>query len=206
MADKLLIIFAKNPVLGKVKTRLAKEIGDNNALDIYQQLLDFTLTESTKVMSDKKLYFSDFVDENKKIPHLSYALQKGKDLGERMKNAFSEGFKAGYGRIVLIGSDSFEIDQDDIRKAFMYLNEKDSVIGPSTDGSYYLIGLKAPFEPIFSDKPWSTNVVFKRTYLELILFNKTISLLEEKSSIVTPEDWTKYQNKLKNTSSSAQYE
>lgn len=192
MADKLLIIFAKNPILGQVKTRLAKEIGEDKALHIYQKLFDFTLTESIKVSADKILYFSDYIDEDKLLGGMQSALQKGDDLGERMKNAFADGFKNGYGRIVLIGSDSFEIKATDIQKAFFSLDEKDVVLGPSTDGSYYLVGLNTPFEPIFKDKPWSTEVVFKRTYLELILYNKSIALLEEKSSIVTSADLVAY--------------
>jgi rSAM/selenodomain-associated transferase 1 len=199
MTDKLLIIFARNPVQGKVKTRLAEGIGDDEALRIYHQLLDFTIEEASKVSAEKTLYYSDFVPEEPLNNDFSIALQTGEDLGERMKNAFSEGFKQGYGRIILIGSDTFEINSSDIQKAFFMLNEKDTVIGPATDGGYYLIGLKAPFEPIFANKPWSTNVIFKRTYLELMLYNKSIALLEEKSDIDTQEDLEEYYKKTKNS-------
>ncbi|MEO9258482.1 MAG: TIGR04282 family arsenosugar biosynthesis glycosyltransferase [Crocinitomicaceae bacterium] len=197
MSDKLLIIFARNPVQGKVKTRLAQGIGDEEALKIYHELLDFTIEESSKVSAEKMLYYSDFIPEQQLNNDFSIALQTGEDLGERMKNAFSEGFKKGYGRIILIGSDSFEIDANDIQKAFFMLNDKDTVIGPATDGGYYLIGLKAPFEPIFTNKPWSTDVIFKRTYLELMLYNKTIALLEEKSDIDTLEDLEEHYKKTK---------
>jgi len=199
MADKLLIIFARNPVQGKVKTRLAQGIGDEEALKIYHELLDFTIEESSKVSADKTLYYSDFLPEQNLNSDFELTLQSGEDLGERMKNAFSEGFKKGYGRIILIGSDSFEIDANDIQKAFFMLNDKDTVIGPATDGGYYLIGLKAPFEPIFTNKPWSTNVIFKRTYLELMLYNKTIALLEEKSDIDTMEDLEEHYKKNNNS-------
>lgn len=200
MEDKLLIIFARNPVLGKVKTRLAKSIGEDKALDVYQQLLRFTIEESSKVAADKMLCFSDYVDESMLTENMLSSVQQGNDLGERLKNAFAKGFQLGYGRIVLIGSDSFEIDASDIQKAFFSLDKKDTVLGPSTDGSYYLIGLNAPFEQIFKNKPWSTDVVFKRTYLELMLYNKSIALLEEKSSIVTPQDFENYtKNQQTNT-------
>lgn len=197
MSDKLLIIFARNPVQGKVKTRLAQGVGDEEALKIYHELLDFTIEESSKVSADKILYYSDFLPEQNLNNDFTLALQTGEDLGERMKNAFSVGFKKGYGRIILIGSDSFEIDANDIQKAFFMLNDKDTVIGPATDGGYYLIGLKTPFEPIFVNKPWSTDVIFKRTYLELMLYNKTIALLEEKSDIDTLEDLEEHYKKTK---------
>lgn len=192
MTDKLLILLARNPVKGKVKTRLAQSTGEDEALRIYQHLLDFTVEEAAKVAADKIIYYSDFIPEIPAHKDFKAALQCDGDFGERMKDAFWKGFQKGYGRIILIGSDSFEVNANDIQQAFFLLNEKDSVLGPAKDGGYYLIGLNAPFEPIFVNKPWSTNVIFKRTYLELMLYNKTIGVLEEKSDIDTIEDWEEH--------------
>ena len=112
MNKNQLIIFIKNPVLGKVKTRLAKYIGDRSALQIYLSLLKHTF-KITKELEDvvKVVYYSDVVEEDDMWISTSFgkSLQEGNDLGMRMKNAFQTAFNEGAERVVIIGSDCFEL-------------------------------------------------------------------------------------------------
>ncbi|UII21752.1 TIGR04282 family arsenosugar biosynthesis glycosyltransferase [Fulvivirga ligni] len=161
---KLLIIFAKNPEMGKVKTRLAKAIGDKRALNVYLNLLIHTQSVADKLPIDKALYYSRFVDENDQWDNEVYDkhLQQGNDLGERMKNAFRRGFQSGYDSICLIGTDLYDLSEEVIHNAFLKLEGKDVVIGPAMDGGYYLIGMKKVHE-VFDLSHWSTPNVFSET-------------------------------------------
>ncbi len=108
--SELLIVFVKNPELGKVKTRLAKEIGDKEALAVYQKLLQITIEAAKGCRADVRFYFSNSIDENI-WPGYQSKIQSGVDLGEKMKNAFHDGFSAGFERIVIIGSDLPDISE-----------------------------------------------------------------------------------------------
>src|SRR5690606_38432283 len=101
--DTLLIIFTRNPVLGQVKTRLAKEIGCEKALEVYQILLEKTAAVTALVQTDKWVYCTPKVIEEDLWNSPSYfkKVQKGEDLGQRMKNAFKDAFSAGYKSVVL---------------------------------------------------------------------------------------------------------
>ncbi|HYI78143.1 MAG TPA: TIGR04282 family arsenosugar biosynthesis glycosyltransferase, partial [Chryseolinea sp.] len=140
MTKQLLIVFIKNPILGKVKTRLAASLGDQKALRVYKKLLDHTLRITGNLEYDKMVYYSDFVPEKDEWLGAGFkqGLQLGQDLGQKMKNAFKDGFRAGYSRIVIIGSDCFELTSYHIAKAFDSLENANVVVGPATDGGYYL--------------------------------------------------------------------
>ncbi|MBK9191231.1 MAG: TIGR04282 family arsenosugar biosynthesis glycosyltransferase [Crocinitomicaceae bacterium] len=165
MHTNRLIVFIKNPTAGKVKTRLAEMIGEQKALKIYQHLLDHTLRVSSSADADKIVYYSDFIPANDvwKKAGFEQALQSGTDLGERMTNAFRSSFIKGYEKIILIGSDCFEIDPEHIEDAFSKLSDHDLVAGPAKDGGYYLIGMKEPNPEIFADIKWSQPDVLKIT-------------------------------------------
>ena len=189
MKENLLLIFVKNTVLGKVKTRLAKDIGDEKALLIYRKLLSHTASISCDVEAEKIVYYSDEIEEDLFDSAIFLkAIQVKGDLGEKMKTAFNENFKAGYKHIVIIGSDCIELSKKDISDAFSLLRKNDVVIGPAIDGGYYLLGLNIPFDGLFIDKPWSTADVFKKTYLNAIDQGCRIGVMEEKSDIDTLED------------------
>ena len=136
----LLIVFVKTPVIGKVKTRLAKTVGDNKAFDVYKQLVDITEEASLKVQADKHIYFSDVVINSKWVDELKF-VQEGENLGERMLNAFDYGFKQGYEKIILIGSDLPDISPEIIENGFEKLDKNEVVFGPAEDGGYYLVGM-----------------------------------------------------------------
>jgi rSAM/selenodomain-associated transferase 1 len=116
----LLIIFVKNPVPGKVKTRLAKTLGEEKAFKIYQQLLQHTHKVTQKLAMDKAVFYSDAVDQEDiwNSNEFQKFVQEGSDLGKRMLNAFKTGFRNGYRKIVIIGSDTFEITAKIINEAF----------------------------------------------------------------------------------------
>ena len=174
-----LIIFIKNPLIGKVKTRLAKTLGDEKALAIYQQLLLHTVQITKNIDCDKFVFYSDFVDQNDIWNTNRYfkKLQSSGNLGVRMSGAFMELFKAGYDKLIIIGSDCLELNEFGIRNAFEVLNDKDVVIGPSTDGGYYLLGMKAFLPTLFINKDWSIPTVLNDTLNDLNELNKTVSKL-----------------------------
>ncbi len=157
----LLIIFYRNPELGKVKTRLAKTLGDEKALAIYLALSSHTRFITENLTIDKVIYYSNFVDTEDVWPNTSFhkKLQNGNDLGEKMNNAFAEGFKSGYERICIIGTDCFELIEDVVKQAFDQLHTNDAVIGPAKDGGYYLLGMKKPMPELFKNKTWSSDTV-----------------------------------------------
>jgi len=187
MTKELIIVFVKNIKLGKVKTRLAKTIGNQAAFEVYKELVKIT-EEATKNLSiDKRIYFSDAVVETKWNNHYK-AVQEGIDLGERMKNAFKKGFEDGYNRIVLIGSDLPEIRDTHIKEGLDKLNDNPVVFGPALDGGYYLIGMSKMCSFIFEKKPWSTSNLLALTTQELTKNNIPYNLLEPLNDIDTFED------------------
>ena len=105
-----------------------------------------------------------------------------------MKNAFKEGFRAGYSCIVIIGSDCLELTGYHIAKAFDNLENSNVVVGPATDGGYYLLGMTELFERLFENKKWSTDSVFHDTIENLTESNSKFSLLEQLNDIDTESD------------------
>ncbi|TYA74829.1 TIGR04282 family arsenosugar biosynthesis glycosyltransferase [Seonamhaeicola marinus] len=187
MSKELVIVFVKNIKLGKVKTRLAKTIGNEGAFYVYSELVKITERALSKLDTEKRIYFSEAVVETK-WPNLKKEVQQGRDLGERMKNAFLKGFADGYERIVLIGSDLPDITETHLREGLDALKEKDIVFGPAEDGGYYLIGLSKMNEMVFNNKPWSQPSLLEETLNELNENNITFSTLETLNDIDTFED------------------
>lgn len=187
MTDALVIVFVKNIKLGTVKTRLAKTIGDTGAFEVYSELVKITEKATQQLNIDKRIYFSNAVVDTKWENDFK-TVQKGADLGERMLNAFKDGFEAGYKKIVLIGSDLPEINETYITKAVEALNENDVVFGPAEDGGYYLIGLSKIREFIFINKPWSQSNLLCETLQELQNHNVSVDTLEPLNDIDTFED------------------
>jgi rSAM/selenodomain-associated transferase 1 len=164
MNKNALIIFAKNLVYGKVKTRLAASIGNDAAFSIYKALLNYTRSVADLINADKIVFYSDKIEHNDEWDNdYSKAIQHGKDLGERMKNAFKSSFKNDYNKAVVIGSDCPSLTEQIIEDAFEMLNEKDVVIGPAYDGGYYLLGIKKLHPHLFENIHWSTPYVLDET-------------------------------------------
>ncbi len=184
----LLIIFCKNLIEGYVKTRIAKSIGKKKALLVYKKLIEKTKKAVMLVNSHKILYYSKFINFNDDWSDFvnEKKIQKGNNLGEKINNAFKEGFKSKFSPVIIIGSDLWDINHIDINFAFSSLNKNDYVIGPSIDGGYYLIGMNKINSKLFKNKSWSKPSLLKETISELK--NKKLKLLKTKNDIDTIED------------------
>lgn len=199
--EELLLIFVRNPEKGKVKTRLAAEIGDDAALRIYEFLLKHTSEITKHLPVDKEVHYSEETEENDVWENAFFYKkeQKGADLGERMEFAFKKGFEAGYKRIIIIGSDLFDLKEKDIKSAFSALRENPYIIGPALDGGYYLLGMHSLNRKLFRNKNWGTETVLEETLADLK--NENIFRLPERNDIDTPEDLKAHpelENYLKN--------
>lgn len=187
MTKTLIIVFVKNIKLGKVKTRLAKTIGNQAAFEVYSDLVKITEDATEHISIDKRIYFSDAIVDSKWRNHYK-AVQSGEDLGRRMQNAFNKGFDDGYGHIVLIGSDLPDINSKHILTGLNALSSSEVVFGPAEDGGYYLIGLSKMQDFIFNDKPWSQSNLLSVTLNQLKDKNISYTLLETLNDIDTFED------------------
>ncbi|SFZ89356.1 hypothetical protein SAMN05428642_101191 [Flaviramulus basaltis] len=187
MNKELVIVFVKNIKLGKVKTRLAKTIGNQGAFEVYSELVKVTENATKNLSADIRIYFSDEVVDTK-WKGFKKTTQKGNDLGERMKNAFEDGFHDGYKHIVLIGSDLPDICNNHINEGLNNLKENEVVFGPAEDGGYYLIGMSKMHDFIFENKPWSQSILFEETTSELKLKNIKFATLVTLNDIDTFED------------------
>ena len=186
----LLIIFYRNPKLGKVKTRLAASMGNQKALDIYRKLSLHTRSVTEGLSVDKIVFYSDAIDLMDIWPNAIYlkAMQEGEDLGQKMQNAVVAGFETGYTSICIIGTDCLALTAEVITEAFEELESVDAVIGPATDGGYYLLGMKKPHSQIFSNKNWSTHSVLRETIDDFEALNLLYVKLEELRDVDTEDD------------------
>ena len=188
MNNNLIIVFVRSPELGKVKTRLARSIGDQSALNIYKILLKHTAAVLRDLSFDKVVYFSERIDNNDFWENSLFEkkIQKGADLGERMHHAFDTAFNKGYKKVLIIGSDLFDLTSSLITSAFEALETYDISIGPSLDGGYYLLGMKKLQPEVFKNKKWGTDSVLENTLQDLK--KQKIKLLKALNDIDTLED------------------
>jgi rSAM/selenodomain-associated transferase 1 len=192
--DRCLLFFIKSPGKGKVKSRLASVIGDERAANLYRDFI-------TQMLST--LRRGDFPFHICFYPHNAlkgvkewlgdqhhYIPQKGKDLGERMSNAFRKAFDTGFKRVVLVGSDIPDLPLEVIEEAFISLKDGDAAIGPAYDGGYYLIGFKEKtFSPqVFERMAWGTERVFEDTMKVLKNLNQRVHTLPYLRDIDTVDD------------------
>ena len=187
MSKQLLIIFTRRPELGKVKTRLAKDTSDEVALAVYKDLLVHTHQITKDIDVEKWVFYTDEIEFDDIWDEGNYMkmIQAEGDLGAKMQSAFFKGFGAGYFEIVIIGSDIDTLSKEIIEDAFEQVQEQ-TVIGPSEDGGYYLLGLEEPRTDVFVNKKWGTDSVLRDTLLDLA--NEEISFLDELNDIDTLND------------------
>jgi rSAM/selenodomain-associated transferase 1 len=187
MPDRAIGLMAKYAEFGKVKSRLAADIGHSRALKVYRQLLQRAVRVTCNL--DGAEYFRvSFVMPESAVQSFrqEYAgfdlvtAQHGDDLGERMLNAFMTLSKTrGIGKSYLIGADIPEIDGQTITTANELLDKNDLVLGPTLDGGYYLIGLKKVCPELFAGIEWGTNKVFQQTMTVAVKKGMTVGLLPE---------------------------
>lgn len=175
MKRNLLLYFVKYPQPGKVKTRLAKTLGDTEAAERYRHLAEDNLKAFAPLHAQgllKGVIAFDPADKRREIEnwlssHYEYLPQEGEDLGERLTHAFSFAFNQGYKRVVALGSDTLKLNSNHIRQSLDVLERYDVVLGPAGDGGYYLIGLSAARPLLFKNIPWSTPGVLSATLQQI---------------------------------------
>jgi len=173
-----LLIFAREPVLGQVKTRLAAGIGPEAALATYRELLALTATAVAAAQVPATVWLAEapaghalgsptevqLAEARPEWPGLPWRVQPAAgSLGERMAHAFAEAFAAGAGHVVIIGTDCPGLTADILHQAFAQLATHDLVVGPATDGGYYLLGMNKLHHTLFTNKQWSTDTVLSAT-------------------------------------------
>ena len=187
-SKRLLLIFTRNPELGKCKTRLAAKIGDQAALDVYVFLLEHTRKITSPLNATKQVYYSEEIAQDDLWSSDKYEKkqQVGEDLGLRMQNAFAEGFAEGYKHILIIGSDMYDLSTRDLEGAFNALEKNEVVLGPAEDGGYYLLGLSRMHDALFQNKQWGTETVLEDSLADLK--DTSYFLLEVKNDVDYYED------------------
>ena len=162
-------IFVKAPIPGRVKTRLAGELGPRGAAEVYRRIGRQVVTAAVGPGYRTTVWFTprregrlvrEWLDS---VDMVAFRPQVGTGLGARLTAAFAREFRAGARRVVVIGSDCPGVDARVVREAFGALGEWDLVLGPALDGGYYLIGLAAPAPGLFRGIAWSSDAVTSQT-------------------------------------------
>ncbi|MEO1517584.1 MAG: TIGR04282 family arsenosugar biosynthesis glycosyltransferase [Bacteroidota bacterium] len=193
MQQSSILIFIKNAVKGKVKTRLAASVGDDKALKIYKALLAHTRDIVTPLAAERHLFYSDQINLTDEWPNDLFHkhLQEGEDLGARIGHAFQRVFQTSAPALI-IGSDCASLRTEIIEQAFKHLQDKEFVIGPALDGGYYLLGMRSYQPSLFDGIHWSSPQVLQQTLDAIQRLNGTYALLPELSDIDYEEDWQRY--------------
>lgn len=181
---RCLIVFAREPKKGRVKTRLKSALSETACLNLYKAFLRDTLNLAQKVKAQEYVIAYDSIDGAKPYlrsiaPAFNFYRQEGKDLGQRIHNAFKYAHAIKADKSVIIGSDSPELPVNLIKAAFQKLDKYDLVLGPSEDGGYYLIGLKYPCEELFRDVRWGSGDVLNATLKKARGLRKKYFLLDK---------------------------
>lgn len=188
-----IIIFIKNPELGKAKTRLASTLGPERALRIYEALLGHTREVVSSIPARRLLYYSSFIDEQDDWSAQLFEkhLQASGELGQRMEAAFQQAFETG-APVLIVGSDCAQLTPDILHQAIAQLEQQDVVIGPAEDGGYYLLGMNRFLPALFRDIAWSTEQVLPQTLAIAKNQGASCELLPVLSDIDYEEDWEKH--------------
>ena len=164
-----IIVFSKTPRPGMVKTRMIPDIGIDRSYQLYCDMFQQTLHTVTMLDSNIDIYIyctpskqHELFDLFQKKQNVYTKLQQGNDLGERMHNAFESTLNI-YEKVVLVGCDCDELNQQILKQSIEALNDNDIVIGPATDGGYYLIGLKQANTSLFKNICWGSDAVLYET-------------------------------------------
>lgn len=196
--DKSLIVFLKNPVEGKVKTRIANTAGNIKALEIYRELLGILNDNLARVNCEVYLYFTETPMDISYWANANYIyrVQKGNDLGARMSAAFEDVFRDGGSqkplKVLIVGSDCPLLSAEIIDEAFLKLDKSDIVLGPAEDGGYYLLGMKKMNTELFEGVSWSTEKVLNETLDKAAGLGLSVAFTPSLFDIDTEEDWTRW--------------
>ncbi|MDB5271385.1 MAG: hypothetical protein JWP58_4425 [Hymenobacter sp.] len=178
-----LLVFARVPALGRVKSRLAAGVGEPAALAIYHELLAITHAAVVAAGVPATVWLADTAgptptasEAREWAAHHAKCQPEG-DLGTRMAAAFGAAFEAGAGRVSIIGTDCPGLRALHLSQAFALLETNDLVLGPATDGGYYLLGLRRPQPELFQNKAWSTDSVLADTLADAGRLGLRVALL-----------------------------
>ena len=187
-----LFVFVKAPRPGTVKTRLAEAVGGEAACAAYRALVITLLNQLQSLRAVELCCSPD--DASAEIQGWLKAdwnsrPQGGCDLGHRLQSAFERAFATGVKRAVIIGSDCPAVTVQDIYEAWESLRTHDVVLGPASDGGYWLIGSNRPLPQLFEDIAWSTEKVFAETIARVRRDGLSVRVLRELSDVDTESDW-----------------
>jgi uncharacterized protein len=194
VSDRL-IIFTRYPEPGKAKTRLIPALGDVAAADLHRQMTEQTL-DRVKLLQQShpvsvEVWFAGGDRDRMQTwlgADLQYQPQPEGDLGSRMRQAFQVGFDRGVKASIIVGTDCPELTVAVLTAAFQALQQTDLVLGPATDGGYYLIGLRRSAPELFESISWSTERVFQQTVAVASKLNLSLSCLPMLADVDRPED------------------
>jgi rSAM/selenodomain-associated transferase 1 len=201
----LLVVVAKAPVPGRVKTRLVPHLTPEEAAGLYRCFLQDRIT-TIQTLQDVELAIAYTpVDAMAAfVPFSGNGLglfpQKGRDLGERLNNIFVEKLSEGFNAVSIIDSDSPDLPVSAIRESFERLmsDQTDVVFGPCDDGGYYLVGMRRPHPELFFDIPWSTEAVLANTLERARGLGVRTDLLPMWNDLDTIEDLIQFYKMHKN--------
>jgi len=194
-----LVIFAKAPIPGQVKTRLCPPLTPDEAATLHGSFVLDTLERTKAAVTTFKLPLDRYLACSPASTHVFFRImeerqdmrlldQVGKDLGARMNQTFETLFARGYTRGVIVGTDTPSLPLERYRQALAALESHDLVLGPALDGGYYLIGLNRPIPDLFTAIPWSTNQVIALTQEKARALGLTMALLESWRDVDTISD------------------
>ena len=198
-ASTALVIFAKAPIPGEVKTRLSPGLTEDEAATLHGSFVLDTLERTKAAVQKFKLPVDRFLACAPSSSHVFFKImearhgvtlldQQGDDLGARMAQAFATLFARGYRHIVVVGTDVPSLPLTHYRDAVQSLTRHDLILGPAKDGGYYLIGMTAPHPDLFRDIPWSTNQVLALTQEKATAAGLKSALLPIWSDVDTLDD------------------
>ena len=195
MVTSTLIVFTRYPIPGQVKTRLIPVLGSQGATDLHRRLTAHTLEQARQLRRlqncDLEVHIAggdhrevrDWLGDD-----LLFFEQTGNDLGARMANAFAAAAGWGAQRMILVGTDIPDLSTTILAQAFAALEKYDVVLGPATDGGYYLVGLKQPTPALFADIYWGGQRVLEDTLVIADRLHQTTFLLEPLCDVDVPDD------------------
>lgn len=197
-----LLLFARLPELGKVKTRLARDLGPERTLAVYESMLHAVLESvgPSSAETEIECLWPPTPSANGELLRRAFgeracAMQTGATLGDRLSMAFSERFFFHRtDRIVAIGADDPLLPRTLIDHAFALLDSCEYVVGPAEDGGYYLFGCRAAsFDPVvFQGIEWGTSTVLAETIRRIARTGRSMALLPERFDIDTAADLERY--------------
>jgi len=192
--EEAVVLMAKAPVAGRVKTRLCPPLDRRESARLYACMLGDTAAEMSALTGVRRYLFLDppeSVDCLRGLPFSAFERfpQHGRDLGDRMRDAAETAFRRGARRVVIVGADCPALSAETVRRAFRELSTGASVVfGPSSDGGYYLIGLSSPDERLFRGFQWSTGEVLRNAAERCRILSAPFSFLPPRRDVDTGED------------------